>query len=151
METRKIVREIPADDVWFDLEVDNDINPMDVVTSGGFNARGWEYLGPQLSGKRTLQVKLVHLGYVRNLEEARKRADEKGHRLVEGQAQEPFKTKFPKPDGKEPIIFGGSEWWIPEGGAYAPYLYEFKVGWKLPFRSSDDNFPNFWRWLIANK
>ena len=85
MTTHKTVRKlnaIPADKEWFTLEVDDDVDPMGVVTSAGYNPSGWKYLGPELSGKMPLQVKLVRLGYVRNLKGAREKADELGYRLV---------------------------------------------------------------------
>ena len=142
---------LPADDVWFELEVHNDINPIDVVTSAGYDPKGWEYLGPKLSGKQTLRVKLVRLGYVRNLREAREKANKLGYRLVDGQAREPFKTKFPKPDGKGPVVFGGSEWRDPFGGPRVACLYDFGRGWGSGFHWSGGEFGGRWRWLVVGK
>lgn len=142
---------VPPDDVWFDIEVDNDIDPMEVVTSAGYSAADWKYLGPEFSGKPTYRVKLVRLDYVRNLAEARKKADEMGYRLVEGQAREPFKAKFPKPDGKGPIIFGGSEWRPPDGYPHVSCLLDFKDEWDSHFSWSGGGFRDFWRWLVFGK
>lgn len=142
---------IPGDDVWFDLEVDNNINPMDLVTAAGHNISGrQQYLGPEFfSGKLTYRVKLVRLGYVGDLKEARRKADEMGYRLVEGQAREPFKTMFPKSDGKGPIIFGGSEWQDPYGRASVTFLHSFEVEWDSLFRLSSNVFHDNWRWLVV--
>ena len=142
---------VPADDEWFDLEVDDGIEPMEVVTSAGYNARGWEYLGPTFTGKETYQVKLVRLGYVRNLAEARKRAGEMGYRLVEGQARESFKARFPKPDGKGPIVFGGSEWRHPRGSPRVACLDALRDKWYSDFDWSGDGFFDRWRWLVGGQ
>lgn len=142
---------IPADEEWFDLEVDYDVDPMDVVTSAGYNPSGWKYLGPQLSGKRTLQVKLVRLGYVRNLEEARKRADELGYRLVEGPGARALQGQVPQARRQGAVAFGGSEWQNPDGRAHVTYLIDFEVAWDSPFLWSDGDFRGDWRWLVAGK
>lgn len=143
---------IPADEEWFSLEVDDDVDPMDVVTSAGYNPSGWKYLGPRLSGKRTLQVKLVRLGYIRNLEEARKKVDELGYRLLEGQARESFKASFPRPDNdKGPVVFAGSVWRGPDGSASVAFLYGSRGAWGSYFFCSDDDFRDRWRWLVVGK
>ncbi len=142
---------VPADDEWFELEVDDDVNPMSVVTTAGYDQKGWTYLGPKLSGKQTLRVKLVHLGYVRNLKEAEKKADEFGYRLVEGQAREPFKARFPKPDGKGFVVFGGSQWQDPNGDARVAYLRDFKGEWDSYFHWSVSGFLGHWRWLVVGQ
>lgn len=142
---------IPADDVWFDLEVDNNIDPVEVVTSANYDPRGWKYLGPKLSGKQTLRVKLVRLGCVRGLEEAKKKADEMGYRLVEGLARESFKAKFPRPDGKGSVAFGGSEWESPRGSAGVAYLGGFGDEWSSSFYWSTYGFDGNWRWLVVGR
>jgi hypothetical protein len=142
---------VPGDDVWFDLEVDNNINPMEVVTSAGYTANGWKYLGPKFEGRQTYRVKLVRLGYVRNLKDARKKADKMDYRLIEGQAREPFKAKFPKPDGKGPVIFGGSGWRSPSGLSRVAYLRDFEDEWDSDFDWSDYDFSDVWRWLVVSK
>ena len=142
---------VRADNKWFTLEVDDGINPMSVVTTAGYNPEGWKYLGPNLLGKRTLRVKLVGLGYVRNLDEAQKRAGEMGYRLVEGQAREPFKTRFSKPDDKGPVVFGGSQWQDPDGGASVACLDGFGDGWHPYFYWASNGFHVYSRWLVAGK
>lgn len=137
--------------MWFDLEVDNDSDPMDVVTSGNCDVNGREYLGPELKGQQRYRAKLVGLGYVRNLEEARKRADELGYRCVEGQAREPFKAKFPKPDGKGVITFGTSEWKNPSGNPSVACLSDFEGEWYPYFHESGDCFYGNRRWLVVEK
>ena len=83
---------MPAEDEWFELTVDNNIDPMSVVTSAGFDATKWEYLGPPFSGVKNYRVKLIALGYVRNLDEAKAAAKLKNpkYQLLEGQAREAF-------------------------------------------------------------
>lgn len=142
---------VPADDEWFELEVDEDVNPMSVVTTAGYDAKGWKYLGPELSGKQKLRVKLTCFGYVRNLEEARKKAENMGCRLAEGQARESFKARFPKPEGKGSVVFGGSRWRSPDGDARVACLSDLGGGWDSNFRWSDYDFSDDWRWLVVGK
>ena len=84
---------VPANDEWFELLVDNDIDPMEVVRTSVHDPNGWKYLGPKLEGLINYIAKLTHLGYAQNLREVRERADKIGLRLLEGQAIEPFKKK----------------------------------------------------------
>lgn len=141
---------VPAEDVWFELEVD-DVNPMSVVTTAGYDVNGWEYLGPKLSGKRKLRVKLVRPGYVRNLDELNQKGG-LGYRLAEGQAREPFKAKFPKPDDKGSIMFGGSGWRHPDGSALVACLLDgFGDGWVLDFFCSENEFHGDSRLLVVGK
>lgn len=142
---------VPADDEWFELEVDNDINLMEVVRAAGYDPKNWKYLGPKLSGKYKCRAKLIRLGYVRNLEEAREKADKMGHRPLEGQAREPFKKKYPKPDGKGPVVFGGSGWQGPDGDANVACLHDFKDEWYSSFFWSEDGFSEDYRWPVVSK
>ena len=142
---------VPADDEWFELEVDDDIDPMEVVRSAGYDPKNWEYLGPKLSGKYKCRAKLVRLGYCHNLTEAREKADKMDYRLLEGQAREPFKKKYSKPDGKSSVIFGGSEWRFPRGDAGATCRYVLMGEWRSSFRWSEDDFGGGWRWAVVSK
>lgn len=152
MTTHEIVHNIvPANDKWFNLTVDNDVDPMEVVSSAGYNAKGWKYLGPELKDKQTYRVKLVRLGHIRNTDEAQKKVNKMGCRLIEGQAREAFKAKFPRPDGNGYIVFGGSEWQSPDGYACVTYLHDFQDGWRSRFRWRARVFRRAWRWLVVGK
>ena len=142
---------VPADDEWFELEVDDDIDPMEVVRAAGYDPKGWKYLGPKLSGKHKHRAKNIRLGRVKNLEEAREKADKMGYRVLEGQAREPFKKKYPKPDGKGPIVFGGSEWQGPDGRPSAAYLGGFGGELGSRFGWSEDDFGGHDRWPVVGK
>ena len=142
---------VPADGELFDLEVDNTRDPMEVVTSAGYDANGWRYLGPEFTGKQILRVKLVRLGYVRNLKEAEDKAAKMGCRLVQGQARESFKTKFPKAEGNGLVVFGGSEWRHPDGAARVACLGDFEDEWHSDFDWSADDFLGGCRWLVVGK
>ncbi len=142
---------VPADDKWFELEVDNDIDPMEVVCSAVHDTKDWKYLGPKFKGRVKYRAKLVRLGHVRNLDEARDEANKMGYRLLEGQAQEPFKKKFPKPKGKGPVVFGGSEWQSPHGGPHVIYLHDVWVEWFSYFHWSERGFRERYRWVVVNK
>lgn len=141
---------VPADDEWFELEVDNDIDPMDVVRTAGYDLKDWKYLGPKLEGKQKYRAKLIHLGYVGNLAEARECADKIGYRLLEGQAREPFKKKYPKPD-RSPVIFGGSGWQRLGGRAIAACLRAFGIEWDSDFHWSGHGFFENCRWAAVSK
>lgn len=143
--------QLNANAEWFELQVNNDVDPMSVVITAGYDQQGWKYLGPRLSGKQTLRVKLVRLGFTRNLDEAKKKADEMGYRLVEDQASKSFKVRFPKPDGMGPVVFGGSQWQDQNGIARVTSLYNFKGEWDIYFRWSGNNFLIGSRWLVADK
>ena len=142
---------VPADDEWFELEVDNDKDLLEVVASAGYNPKGWKYLGPEFTGKKTYRGKLVRLGYVPNLAEPRDKVDKMGYRLVEGQARESFRAKFPKPDGKGSIAFGGSEWRASDGPPRVPCLIVFGDKWGSSFFWSNLDFNDHWRWLVVDK
>lgn len=147
---RKAAATVPANSEWFELEVDDDQDPITVVTSAECSPCGWEYLGPKFAGKCTYIVKLVRLGCVRNLKEAREKADKLGLRLLEGQARESFKAKYPVPDGKSAIVFGGSEWRGPDGGALITCLY--KIGdWYSYFHWSGSIGEESCRWAVVKK
>lgn len=148
------------DDKWFTIQVDNSIDPMDVVRIIWGNSKGWRYLGPKLKDPVTYQVKLVRLGHVRNLAEARKKADRIGCRLVEGQAMEPFMKIFPRPDRRRPIIFGGSRWMDPFNNVYMVVLDTFLDKWyprlvRVDYFFNESllkyYFQEGWRWLVASK
>ncbi len=142
---------VPADDEWFDLEVDNDQDPMDVVRPANFNPTGWRYLGPKLTGKRTIKVKLVRLGYCKNLEEAKQKADARGYRLLEGQARESFKKRFPKPDDNDHVVFGGSLCQSPGGGAGVACLDRVGGGWGSGFVWTGGGWDDDWCWAVVRK
>lgn len=122
-----------------------------MVTSLGWNAREWKYLGLELSGRQTYRAKLVKLGLVRNREEASERANKMGYRLVEGQAIGPFRARFSQPDGKGPIVFGGCEWQNQHGEANVICLIGFMYEWNSDFRYSGGDFFGDSRWLVVAK
>ncbi|MDO8473998.1 MAG: hypothetical protein Q7S62_00365 [bacterium] len=149
MTTHEIV--VPVEDKWFDLEIDNDKNPLAIVLSAGHSAYNWEYLGPELRGRQTYQVKLVRLGYVCNVERARRKANALGYRLVGGHAREPFKAKFPNNDRKGPVIFGASEWKDSYDEVVVASLDGFEGGWNESFSVSGGYFGKACRWLVVSK
>ena len=161
---------VPADNEWFELEVRNDRDPMEVV-SVSFNKEGWKYLGPKLAGRKVYRAKLVRLGLCLNLAQARKKADELGLRLLEGQAREAFKVKYfvPDDDNKDQIVFGGSEWrhrkrsWesviFVEEDFVANLFASTQIRlfrrdrnvWHSSFSNSDGEFYDGSRWAVVEK
>ena len=149
--TPKPIIQHPPIDEWFDLEIDNTIDPMEVVTTAGHIAKDWEFLGPPFQGKSIRPVKLVGLGYVANLEAARIAAKVKGYRLLEGQAREPFKVKFPRHNGR-PIVFGGNEWQNPYSHRSVTYLRHVgRRSWNASFSWSDSGFIVSWLWAVVSQ
>jgi hypothetical protein len=147
----KPVVQHPPIDEWFDLEIDNTFDPMDVVTTAGYNKKGWTFLGPKFEGNGIRRVKLVVLGYIANLEAARVAAKAKGYRLLEGQAREPFKQKFPRHNGR-PVVFGGNEWQGPVGVRHVACLDDLHSGeWNSNFNWSDNDFNDNWLWAVVEQ
>jgi hypothetical protein len=146
-----ISADVPADEEWFDLEVDYDVDPLKVVRSAGYNPEGWKFLGPARKGKVVEQTKLIRLGHVRTVEEAERRADEREYRLLGGHGRESFKAKYPKPDGKGPIVFAGSRWQPPYGRALVACLFGLGDEWGSHFRWADGEFSEDCRWPVVRK
>lgn len=142
---------VPADNRWFKLTVDNDRDPMGIIVSTGVDPEGWTYLGPKLAGKRIYRVKLVRLGYVHNLKDAEEKADALGWRLLEGQAREAMKAKYPASNVGGTILFGGSEWQDSFGGARVASLCRHRAGWDSDFHRSGYGFNVRLRWAVVEK
>lgn len=144
---------MPAEDKWFELTVDDNLDPMTVVTSAGIDPTNWEYLRPKFSGVKTYRVKLISLGYVRGLEEAKQAAKAKNpkYRLLEGQAREPFKALYPRHNSR-PVVFGGSEWQGPSGDRSVAGLGGLYGGeWGSSFRWSERAFGDCWLWAVVEQ
>jgi len=140
---------VPGVDEWFELEVDGDVDPMSVVTSAGYNSANWTFLGPTFPGKHMYRVKLVGLGYVSNLEDARQKAAAKGFRLLEGQGREPFKAAFPRHKGR-PVVFGGNEWRHPHRDRRVAVLGSLGGGsWDSSFGWSGNDFNGVYLWAVV--
>ena len=142
---------VPADGEWLDLTVNHDADPMDVVRASGLNPEGWGFLGPRVTGVKTYRAKLVRIGYVRNIDEARERLDRMCYQMLHGQAREAFKQKYLQPDGKGPIVFGGSLLRGPDGDRCVACLREDADMWHSCFRFADSGFGGGWRWAVAGK
>jgi hypothetical protein len=141
---------VPADDEWFELMVDHRTSPIQLVIDAGYDKKDWYYLGPNFARKRvTYRVKLVHLGWVQTVEEAEKRAIYHRLQLVEGQARLSFMQRYPNPDKRGVIVFGGSQWQHPSGRANIAILGVSKEGkWKPAFRWKKQGFDEVCRWLV---
>lgn len=140
---------VPSLDEGFPLVVDNDTNPIEVVTAAGCNFKGWKYIGPALSGEVTYRAKLIKLGRVPNLADAKLKAGEKGYRLLEGQAADTFSIQYPTYDGQGPVIFGGSEWEYPQGERRVAVLIPSGDAWVQDFQWSETSFGPEDRWAVV--
>lgn len=150
MFTALLIPVVPSDDEWFELTVDYGVDPAEVVRSAGYDHEGWTFLGPTREGREIHHAKLVRLGRG-NMAEVEQRADEQGYRLLGGHAREPFKTKFPRCDDRDPVVFGGSQWRNPHGSAYVTYLLDVGGGWYSSFRWSEHDFHEYCRWAVVSK
>ena len=98
--------------------------------------------------------RLIELGYVKNLEDAWQKARAKNpkYRLLEGQAREAFKAKFPRHNGR-PVVFGGSEWQDLIGERRVAYLGRLGFGrrWDSCFYWSGYYFSGRWLWAVVEE
>jgi hypothetical protein len=141
---------VPAIGEDFFLTVDNDINPMDIVVNAGCDPSGWKYIGPPLSGQMSYQVKLIKLGFVNDLTEAKSEAAEMGYRLLEGQARDAFRIQYPVYDGNGGVIFGGSEWEFPDDDRRVTALAHTGNEWAPVFCWSTKDFDETDRWAVTD-
>ena len=144
---------LPADEESFDLLINHEnLDPMDIVRIVGHHrVDDWKYLGPIFTGTHLYQVKLVRLGRVTNLQDARQRASQRGCRLLEGQGIIAFREKFPHADGFNPITFGGSEWERPNKRPAVTCLYTMNNDWDPYFRWSESNFHENYLWALVEQ
>ncbi|GEM_PF-1534118 len=140
---------IPADGEEFELTLTSEeADPIAMVCRDGYGDwQKWKYKGVEIKGTQTKRCKLVRLGYVLNLDDAR----QKGRTLVDGQWREAFKKKFSQNDGKGPIGFGGvgSQWVSPDGVADFPVLDGDGAAWYSRFVWAGDGRNGRWRWLAG--
>lgn len=143
---------IPGDDEWFDLEVDHTQDPMDVIVSARQIKEGWRYRGPEFNkDMQAYRATIILLGAVRNLEEARQKADGIGYRLVEGQAWGWFRQNYSFSDYGI-VIFGGSQWESPDHSLKVACLEGGVEGeWHLGFYSSAYAFNDLCLWVVVLK
>ena len=150
----------PVDDEKFDLIVDGDTDLGEVVKLGGFkDGKRWRILGSTLTLAQERKIRiykegvLKHLGDVRNLADAKEKADNLDFRLLGGQALLSFKKKYPQPDNnRDPVIFGDYEWQSPGGVVCVPFLGSAdRHEWYVGFSRSDCNFLKICRWALIPK
>ena len=118
----------------FTFEVKKGIDPRSFVATCGYTLdKGWKFLGPEFGrGDKTYHARLIDLGEVESLADARDKAFKGGFRLLEGQASKSFMTTYScNPSIRQtrniegellwedvsypsylerPIVFGGCEW-----------------------------------------
>ncbi len=137
----KRINATPANDEWFELELNEPDESKVITNEQNYDIKGWKYLGPRLQGKERLIAKLTCLGKVCSIKEAEEKAGRMGYRLLEGQFRKAFVGKFPKPDGRSRIIFGGSQWQDSEGNVHVACLaYHWWIEWQYWLGQSDSNF-----------
>jgi len=135
-----------------------DTDPREVVKLGGFkDGKRWRILGSTLALalERTIrvykEVTLKRLGYVRNLAEAKEKADNLDLRFLGGQALLSFEKKYPQPDNRgrlSSVITNGKI----QRALCVPFLgsadgHEWYVG----FKRSDCNFLKICHWAVVPK
>lgn len=142
------ITSIPNDGVSFSLTLEP-TDELEMVRSDGYDPTGWAYTGTRATRPETRRVKLVRLGYVRNLAGAQSKAMEHGYELVPGQWREAFKCRFPFNNGS-PIAFGGkdSAWRDQEGTPGFPVLGGDELLWRSGFARAIDSIRKCWRWLV---
>lgn len=129
----------------FELTIDGEIDPLEMLVSGEFDPSEWRFIGAFLAGKQTCRFKLVDVGRSDNISEVREKLTKHGS-IPEGQWREAFKAAYPEPDGRGPIGIADISWVPPIGKATFPYInadgycsFRWPVGYLLP---------EHWRWLV---
>lgn len=144
---------LPADGELFQLTLDaSQADPMAMVRGDGYDPKGWKFNGPALQGTLTGQFKLVRLGAVSSLTDARAKAHAMSVTLAEGQWREAFKAAYPHNDKGGPIAFGGetTEWVHPSSRRF-PVLRDSGKSWRSSFHWADGGFGDSWRWLVREQ
>ncbi|MEK7539869.1 MAG: hypothetical protein AAB558_01335 [Patescibacteria group bacterium] len=145
---------LPADGELFQLTLDGSkADPMAMVREDGYDPNGWEFNGPALQGIQTGQFKLVRLGAVTSLADARAKAHAMKCDLAEGQWREAFKATYPHNDKGGPIAFAGetTEWVLPRSNRSFPVLDEDSEAWDSYLCWSDNDDGDDWRWLVREQ
>ncbi|HEY4508101.1 MAG TPA: hypothetical protein VJJ55_00400 [Candidatus Paceibacterota bacterium] len=143
---------VPRDGEIFELTLNaDDADPIGMVRSDGYNdADKWEFNGPKVNGTQTRRFKIVSVGYQANAEAVNKALAEHGT-PAPGQWREAFKKKCPRPDGKGPIGFTGSEWVAPRRGRRLPCVSGFGDSWISGFFWLVVVFRGGWRFVVELK
>jgi hypothetical protein len=138
-------RSIPELGEVFELTLNgDDVDPGEMVRNDRYPG-SWDFLGPRVVGLQTRRFRLVNVGRCANLNEVR----EKAGKLAEGQWREAFRQRYPNPDGREPIGFGGSLWSNNIGGCRIPLLTNYGDEWISRFGSASTALHReSWRWLV---
>ena len=138
-------RSIPKLNEVFELTLNGDeVDPLEMVRSDRYTG-SWDFVGPRVIGLQTRRFKLVNVGRCANLREI----TEKAGKLAKGQWREAFRERYPNPDGREPIGFGGSLWSNNIGGWRIPLLTSYAGEWISRFGSASTALHReSWRWLV---
>lgn len=145
---------LPADGKLFQLTLDASLaEPMAMVRGDGYDPTGWKFNGPALKGSQSGQFKLVRLGAVTSLADARAKAHAMSVTLAEGQWREAFKAAYPNNDKAGPLAFGGeaTEWVGPDSDRYFPVLREDGRAWGSHFHWAGRDCGDGWCWLVREQ
>ncbi|HTE48470.1 MAG TPA: hypothetical protein VK675_01010 [Candidatus Paceibacterota bacterium] len=137
---------VPEDQEVFELTIEsNTIYPTEMLRAdGGDNPNKLKFKGPSISGEQTKKFKLFRVHNQLNADEANKSLAVYGAPAL-GQWREAFKKKYPRPDGKGPIAFTGSEWLDPYRRRAYPFLLDGSTAWYSGFRWFDHGINISWR------
>lgn len=104
-----VMRTLPRLGESFDLTLENDIDLVSMLTPyPKVDPENFEYTGGGILKPRTRRFKLIWLGKCSNQHELiSKHANEK---IPEGKWIQPFRVKFPFPDGRGPIGIADTSW-----------------------------------------
>jgi len=134
---------MPKDGEVFELTLDADnVDPLGMVRSFGYDPKNWMFHGTRLSGTITRRFMWVRVGHQSNLEGVR-RACEKHGRVPEGQWLEAVKATF-EHDVKWRGVADLS-WELPDGGRDFPCVTGFG---RSSFRWAAYARGDGWRWLV---
>ena len=135
------------------LEVNNGVDRDKVLTLARAEAADLIFHGPVRSGKRIYRVRLIRLGHITHLGEAKLVAKEQNprFRLLEGEASVSYMSGHPRyKDG--PVAFGGSEWLHRvTRERYIAFLGHPHKGpfWSPGFAWDGSPFHENWSWAVV--
>lgn len=148
--TQPIAPGFPAIGEEFELTLNGDDpanDPIEMVRRDGYSEpHKWQYEGTRVVGKQTRRLKLVAVGYCRNLDEVRQKLAVHGE-IPEGQWREAYKVKYRGGCGR-PVGIAAASWVSPRGRASFPCVDERGIS---DFSWTGHDFNVSWLWLVPCK
>lgn len=135
----------PANDVEFELSINEPFTGLDMVRWFGYVSTGWKFNGTEITQPIAKRFKLVSVRSQFAFSSV-ETANAKLGIIPEGQWLEVFRRVFPQSDYRGPVGIARASWVHPNGMSLFPCLYRFGDA-RFNFISNCD-FGEEWRWLV---